>query len=80
MRLRHLELRHFRYFIAVAEELSFTKAARRLHISQPPLSQHVQEIERELGTQLLDRNRSHVALTEVGRLFLDEARSVIQQA
>lgn len=80
MRLRHLELRHFRYFIAVAEELSFTKAARRLHISQPPLSQHVQEIERELGTQLLDRNRSHVALTEAGRLFLDEARSVIQQA
>jgi DNA-binding transcriptional LysR family regulator len=75
-----MELRHFRYFIAVAEELSFTKAARRLHISQPPLSQHVQEIERELGTLLFRRNRSHVALTDTGRLFLDEARSVVQQA
>jgi DNA-binding transcriptional LysR family regulator len=75
-----MELRHFRYFIAVAEELSFTKAARRLHISQPPLSQHVQEIERELGALLFRRNRSHVALTDTGRLFLDEARSVVQQA
>jgi DNA-binding transcriptional LysR family regulator len=75
-----MELRHFRYFIAVAEELSFTKAAKRLHISQPPLSQHVQEIERELGTLLFRRNRSHVALTDTGRLFLDEARSVVQQA
>ena len=64
----------------MAEELHFTRAAERLHISQPPLSKHVQEIEERLGVVLLERTRRRVELTDAGRLFLEEARAVLAQA
>ena len=68
-----MELRHLRYFQAVAEELSFSGAARRLRIAQPALSRAVKEIEQELGALVLDRNRSRVRLTPVGSVLLEEA-------
>ena len=69
-----MDFRHIRAFIAVADALSVTKAAERLHISQPPLSRHLQQLEQELGTTLFLRHRQGVTLTDAGRLLLEKAR------
>jgi DNA-binding transcriptional LysR family regulator len=75
-----MELRHVRYFLAVAESLNFSKAAQQLHIAQPPLSRQIRQLEDELGVELFVRTKHGVQLTKAGRAFLDEGRKLVVQA
>ena len=75
-----MELRHLRYFVAVADELSFRGAARHLHVAQPSLGRQIRDLEDEVGERLLDRDRRQVSLTDAGRVLLGEARIVLAAA
>jgi DNA-binding transcriptional LysR family regulator len=75
-----MELRHLRYFVAVAENLNFTKAAAKLHLAQPSLTRQIHNLEEEIGVRLLNRSKSQVALTEEGRAFLIDAKRMLALA
>ncbi|MGI9476160.1 MAG: LysR family transcriptional regulator [Hyphomicrobiaceae bacterium] len=74
-----MELRHLKYFVTVAGERSFSRASEKLHIAQPPLSRQIQQLEEELGAQLLNRGRP-ITLTEAGRYFFEQALQMLQKA
>src|SRR3954453_7410078 len=75
-----MELRHLRYFVAIAEERSFTRAAERLWVAQPGLSTQIRRLEEELGVQLFERHTRGVDLTDAGELFLERARVALAAA
>ena len=75
-----MELRHLRYFVAVAEELNFTRAAEKLHLAQPSLTRQIHNLEQELGVRLLNRTKAVVTLTEEGRSFLVDAKRLVAQS
>jgi DNA-binding transcriptional LysR family regulator len=74
-----MELRHLRYFVAVAEERNFTRAAERLHIAQPPLSRQMQQLEEMLGVELIEKGSRPLRLTEAGQFFLAHAKPLLDQ-
>src|SRR5258708_37100893 len=75
-----MELRSFQYFIAVAETLHFSRAAEKLHMAQPPLSQEIQRLDKDMGVQLFERTKRSVRLTAAGEVFLQEAYQTLAQA
>ena len=74
-----MELRHLRYFVQVAEELNFSRAAIRLRIAQPALSRQIKDLEEELGVLLLQRTSSKVSLTDAGKVLLGDAKKILGQ-
>jgi DNA-binding transcriptional LysR family regulator len=77
--MANIELRHLHYFIAVAQELNFGRAAKRLHMAQPPLTRQIRHLEEELGVKLFHRTTRRMALTEAGRVYLAESHRVLAQ-
>lgn len=75
-----MELRHLRYFVAVAEELNMRIAAEKLHISQPPLSRQIRDLENDLGTKLFERDKNKLRLTEAGEFFLKKAKDILAKS